>query len=161
MRTWLTAVAIAALACGPALAEPAESPSQARDRLNFFAGKWTLKGSEATYLETCEWLDTYLLCRGDERTETGTSSSLSIMGYSHEDQAFTHTSGFGGTPRTLRGWLRDGTWRFTGQHVNNGRSRRLQVTITPTPHGFHFRQEISDNGGAWEPQYDFDYLRIP
>jgi len=161
VRTRLTALAITALTCGFGLAAAAESPSQPRDSLNFFAGKWTLKGSESTYLETCEWLDTYLLCRGDERTETGTSSSLSIMGYSEEDQAFTHTSGFGGTPRTLHGWLREGTWVFTGQHVNNGRSRRLQVTITPTPRGFHFRQEISDYGGPWEPQYDFDYLRMP
>jgi hypothetical protein len=161
MRAWLPALVFTVLTCSFGLSVAAESPAQPRDSLNFFAGKWTLNGSESTYLEICEWLDTYLTCRGDERTESGTNSSLSIMGYSEEDQAFTHTSGFGGTPRTLRGWLRDGTWVFTGQHVSNARSRRVQVTITPTPNGFHFRQEISDNGGSWQPQYEFDYLRIP
>ncbi len=34
----------------------ATSGPDPREKLGFFAGGWTVKGSEATYTEKCEWL---------------------------------------------------------------------------------------------------------
>lgn len=82
------------------------------------------------------------------------------MGYSPGEEVYTHT-GFGDSPRILRGWRHDGKWVFTGHREGATKSTRWQVTITPTTLGFHFRQETSINGGPWATSFEARYLRLP
>ena len=108
-----------------------------RDRLSFFAGEWTVKGSEATYTEKCEWLskNSFVVCNAVDTDPKDPGTSISIFGYSPEDQTYTY-AGFdsSGGSRTLRGWFN-------------------------TEAGFHFRQEVSQNGASWATTVEIDYLR--
>ncbi len=137
--------------------------AEPRSALDFFLGRWTIQGLEASYSETCEWLPGggFLACRAEDRSEADTSYSLSIFGYSERDGHFTY-HGFGGSGgvRTLQGFLQDGAWRFHGQSGRAPDWRRWQVTITPTERGFRFREEVSERSGPWEEAVAFEYVRL-
>jgi hypothetical protein len=146
---------------GAAPDPPAETSSSLRD-LDFFAGRWTIEGSEDTYLEVCDWrpMGAYLTCRGEDTSEDPPGVSLSLIGYSVAEEAFTHT-GFGSAPRVLRGWRHDDVWVFVGHRERGTVVTRWQVTITPTERGFHFRQETSNNGAPWATSVEIQYVRLP
>lgn len=139
---------------------PAAEPP--RSALEFFRGEWTIAGQESTYRETCEWLPGrgFLACTADDRSQAEPSVSLGIFGYSEAEGAYTY-SGFNGsgTQRSLRGSVDEGIWRFHGQSDRGPDWRRWQVTITPTPAGFRFREEVSQRSGPWNLRADFDYRR--
>ena len=134
-----------------------------RAKLSFFQGSWTLRGSESTYTEVCEWLpgSGFLCCRAEERQPSGNEFSQSIFGYSAADGMYTY-HGFGGTgtARALKGTYQEGIWRFFGQSDRGPAWRRWQVTITPTADGFHFKEEVSERGGPWKDQFVTDYVRV-
>jgi hypothetical protein len=140
----------------------ATSAPDPREKLGFFAGEWTVKGSEATYTEKCEWLskESFLVCKAQDTDPKDPGTSISIFGYSPEDQTYTY-AGFdsSGGSRNLRGWFNGKFWVFTGQRERGTTSPRWQITITPTEAGFHFRQDISQNGAAWATSIEMDYLR--
>lgn len=147
------------------LANPAQAAEAAGPRaaLEFFIGLWTVKGSEATYRESCEWLspESFVICTAKDTDPAGPSQSISIFGYDDEDRAYTYAGyGSGGSSRALRGWLRDGVWVFTGQRDRGTESVRWQVTIAPVPTGFLFVQQTSSNGGPWVKTVDAEYRRI-
>jgi hypothetical protein len=129
----------------------ATSAHDPRELLGFFAGRWTVKGSEATYTETCEWLskNSFLICKAQDTDPKDPGTSTSIFGYSPEDQTYSY-AGFdsSGGSRNLRGWFNAKVWMFVGQRERGITSARWQVTITPTEVGFHFREDISENGAA-------------
>ena len=155
MRILLLAVA-GSLAIPLGAAEP-------RAALEVLHGRWTIQGSESTYLETCEWLPggAFLACRAEDRSEKEPSHSLSVLGYSQRDGHYTyHGFGSSGTPRTLQGFLHDGVWHFHGQSGRAPDWRRWQVTMTPTERGFRFREEASDRSGPWKETAAFDYVRL-
>ncbi|HUR40869.1 MAG TPA: hypothetical protein VM240_06830 [Verrucomicrobiae bacterium] len=139
------------------------SPSDPRQKLSMFVGTWTVEGSEKTYRETCEWLtrESFVVCRAEDTNPKERDVSLSIMGYSPEEQAYTYAnfSGSGGS-RTLRGWVHGEKWVFTGGRERDGTSARWQVTIIPNAKGFHFRQEVSENGAAWTTNFETRYVRL-
>lgn len=63
------------------LTDPSADPG---GELAFFAGRWTIEGSEETYLETCEWLpqSSYLACRAEDTSEEppgGLSQPLGLL----------------------------------------------------------------------------------
>ena len=136
-----------------------ESP---RAALEFFRGEWTIEGSESTYAESCDWLagKGFVACHAEDRSETKPSYSMSVFGYSEADDQYTYT-GFAssGIQRTLRGNVHGGIWRFHGQSERGPGWRRWQVTITPTPEGFHFREDVSDRSGPWKLAIEFSYVR--
>jgi hypothetical protein len=137
--------------------------AEPRSGLDFFLGRWTIQGIEASYSETCEWLPGggFLACRAEDRSEGEPSYALSIFGYSELDGHYTY-HGFGGSGgvRTLQGFVQDGVWRFQGQSGRAPAWRRWQVTITPSERGFHFREEVSERSGPWEVAAAFEYLRL-
>jgi hypothetical protein len=133
------------------------------EKLGFFVGEWTVKGSEATYSEKCEWLSSkhsFVVCKAEDTDPKDRSTSISIFGYSPEDQTYTY-AGFdsSGSSRNLRGWFNGKFWVFTGQRERGTTSPRWQITITPTGAGFHFREDISKNGAEWATSVEMDYLR--
>lgn len=133
-------------------------------KLAFFEGTWTVEGQEATYRETCSWFESrrFLICRAEDK-EGGTPTwSMSILGYSTERQAYTHTLfGNSGGIRTIHGWHDGKIWTFVGETQQGGNAKRMQVTVTPTKNGFTFRQDVSTNGAAWKKAAEFAYVRVP
>lgn len=147
-----------------ALASAAATSPDPRSELEFFRGAWTIEGHDATYREVCEWLPgrAFVACNAEDRSENLPGHSLSVFGYSETDAQYTY-SGFAGSgsQRSLQGSLQDGVWRFHGQSGRAPNWRRWQVTITPTPKGFHFREEVSDGSGPWRESVVLEYLRLP
>ena len=140
--------------------KPEEGP---RSKLSMFVGTWTVKGSESTYRETCEWLTpgSFVVCRAEDTNPKERDVSLSILGYSPEEQAYTYANFDGsGSSRTLRAWVHGEKWVFTGGRERPGKSLRWQVTITPNPKGFHFREEVSENGAPWTTNFETQYIRL-
>ena len=142
---------------------PSLDASEPRSSLDFFAGRWTIQGLEASYSETCQWLPGggFLACRAEDRSEVEPSYSLSIFGYSARDGHYTY-HGFAGSGgvRTLQGFVHDGVWRFSGASGRAPDWRRWQVTITPSERGFRFREEVSERSGPWEEAAAFEYVRL-
>lgn len=132
-------------------------------KLAAFEGTWTVVGQEATYRETCSWFENrrFLVCKAEDKEGGNSSWTMSIMGWSAEKQAYTHTLfGSTGNIRNMLGWLDGASWTFTGESQRGGDARRLQVSITPTEKGFRFRQDVSTNGSPWQPAAEFDYVRV-
>ena len=153
----IAASVLFAFACSTTMA--AESP---RAELEFFRGEWTIKGHEATYSESCEWLAGrgFIACNAEDRSEPEPSYSMSIFGYSEADGQYTYTGFSGaGTQRSLRGHVHSSVWRFYGQSDRAPNWRRWQVTITPTPEGFHFFEEVSERSGPWRRSAELTYVR--
>lgn len=144
------------------LSSAAMSADVPRDALEFFRGDWTILSHESTYAESCDWLPgrAFLACHAEDRSEVKASFSMSVFGYSEADGLYTYT-GFSsaGFQRSMRGDFREGVWRFHGQSERAPSWRRWQVTMTPTPQGFHFREEVSDRSGPWKAVAEFSYVR--
>jgi hypothetical protein len=157
-------VAAATLTAAMAWVAAAAGSPDPRSELEFFRGIWTIKGHDATYREVCEWLPgrAFVACNAEDRSESPPGHSLSVFGYSDADTQYTY-SGFSssGSQRSLQGSLQDGVWRFHGQSGRAPNWRRWQVTIKPTPEGFHFREEVSDSSGPWRESVVLEYLRLP
>jgi hypothetical protein len=158
----LPVVLAAALMCAGGEADAASADP--REKLDFFLGTWTVKGSEATYIEQCEWpsLRSFVVCSSTDTDPRDPGKGISIFGYSPDDQTYTYTGlSSDGSARQLRGWHVDGVWKFTGQADRGPRFRRWQVAIAPTPTGFRFIQETSANGAEWQKSVEVEYVRIP
>lgn len=147
----------------PIASAQTEPQSDPRDKLSMFVGTWTVEGSESTYRETCEWLtrESFVACRAEDTNPNEKDVSLSVMGYSPDEQAYTYANfnGSGGS-RTLHAWVQGEKWVFTGGRERLGKFARWQVTITPNTKGFHFRQEVSENGSPWTTNYETQYIRL-
>lgn len=146
------------------LSMPAVAQTTPRSALEFFRGAWTLKSYEGTYREVCDWLPGggFLACRAEDRSENPPDFSLSVFGYSEPDASYTYNGFSGrGSHRALRGSLHGQVWRFHGEAGRGPHWRRWQVTITPTPEGFQFLEEVSDNSGPWEEVVQLQFIRIP
>ncbi len=147
----------------PIASAQTKSQGDPRQKLSMFVGTWTVEGSENTYRETCEWLtrESFVVCRAEDTNPKERDISLSIMGYSPEDQAYTYANFNGsGSSRTLYAWVHGEKWVFTGARDRPAKFARWQVTITPNARGFHFRQEVSVNGAAWATNYETQYIRL-
>ena len=161
MKAWqltmFLLLALPQLAVGQAQEDP-------YSKLAFFEGTWTVKGQEATYRETCSWFENrrFLICKAEDKEGGAPSWTMSIFGYSTEQQAYTHTLfGSSGSIRSIHGWHDGKVWTFTGETHQGDSTRRMQVTISPTKRGFTFQQDVSINGAAWKKAAEFSYIRLP
>jgi hypothetical protein len=130
--------------------------------LNFFEGRWTIKGIETTYTEECAWVPggRFLSCQSEDSSKTPHEFGTSVFGFSESEQVYSY-AGFNGSgsTRQLRGILDAGIWRFFGQSEHGPEWRRWQVLITPAETGFHYQEEVSVRGGPWEKAVTLDYIR--
>lgn len=164
-RTLGAALTVAMSAMFPITGQGEQAPQDdPYSKLAFFEGTWTVKGSESTYRETCEWFQNrrFLVCKGEDTEGPNPDWTMSIFGYSKDKQAYTHTVfPTSGVQRTILGWVHGTTWIFTGESQAGGDTSRSHVTIAPTKKGFTFRREVSINGLAWKRMNDFTYVRLP
>lgn len=165
MKTWFV---ISLLLATPAIAtaEPAPEDVAAYSKLDALVGRWTIKGKEGTYLETCSWYEGrfHVVCHTVSTRKDGSKSAgLSILGYL-PGQGYVYTGiGSSGRYETLeRGTFADGKIVYTTQAVEDGKSVTTRISLgPPTARGFPFVVDTSTDGGPWKVVDSLEYLKLP
>ncbi|MEZ5893470.1 MAG: hypothetical protein R3C58_10080 [Parvularculaceae bacterium] len=138
------------------------------DLPDFFAGSWTIKGMETSFLETCEWLhpNSFLVCNTIVSDPDAPEKIIRLIGYSHAENTYNLTifSSDGGK-MTLTGWLDGDVWKFAGENRIYHRATgvdvlRRQEQMKPTKEGYNLKVEISVNGEPWKIAFEDEFVRI-
>ena len=166
LSNFFGALACSALFITSASAEkPVIDPGDLPD---FFAGSWTIKGMEATFVETCSWLspNSFLVCTAIDSNPEAPEQFIRLMGYSHAEDTYNLTvfSGDGGK-MTMTGWLDDDVWTFVGENRIYHRATGVDVlrrkeTMTPTKDGYALKAEVSVNGEPWKVVLEDRFIRV-
>lgn len=144
----------------PSIAQQ-KPPSAEQKLLSVFQGRWTIDGSESTYLEVCDWImGNHIQCISVSNEKNAIDSSVSYLSYLASEKTYVYYGIYGtGSSRTLRGnWVND-RFIFEGQRVTTEQKRKWKVTIIPVGNELHFIEEVSVNDGPWEKRADFMYRR--
>jgi hypothetical protein len=129
-----------------------------QDKLSFIKGKWTVDGSETTYIEICDWIQgNHLECVANSTVEK-TDNSISYFTYSPSEKVYIYYGLYGGgSSRTLRGhWVND-RFIFEGKRETADRTVRWRVTMKPNADKIDFLEEHSVNNGDWKEAARFQY----
>lgn len=126
--------------------------------LSFIQGKWTVDGSETTYLETCDWIEgNHLQCVA-RSTVDKSENSISYFTYSAAEKVYIYYGVYGsGASRTLRGIWMGNRFVFEGHRQTDERLVRWRVTMKPNNGKIDFREEHSVDNGPWEEKANFQY----
>ncbi|HLP37965.1 hypothetical protein [Lacibacter sp.] len=133
-----------------------------QERLAVFIGRWTVEGSEATYLEVCNRIQgNHIQCVSASKEKNGIDSSVSYLSFSPLEKTYVYYGLYpSGNSRTLRGkWVTD-RFIFEGQRILPEKTTKWRVTIKPVEKDLHFVEEASVDNVAWEKKADFMYKRI-
>jgi len=143
------------------LAQP-KTLSLEQQVLSVFQGRWTIAGSETTYLEICERIQgNHIQCISTSNEDGKIDSSVSYLTYSIAEKTYLYYGIYGsGSSRILRGTWNNNQFIFQGERVTAEKTIKWKVTIIPTKENLHFTEEVSVNGGLWEKRADFVYKRI-
>ena len=133
-----------------------------QQRLSVFRGQWTVEGSEASYLEICEWIQGYhIQCLSASKEKNRVDSSVSYLSYSPIEKVYIYYGLYpSGNSRTLRGNWEQDRFIFEGQRVTPEKTVKWKVIISPIDKGLHFTEESSVNNGPFEKKADFLYKRV-
>ena len=136
--------------------------SKEQELLSVFKGHWTVPGSEASYLEICNWIQgNHIQCISASKEKDRVDSSVSYLSFLPAEKVFVYYGLYpSGNSRTLRGkWVTD-RFVFEGERKTTDKHTRWRVTITPVNKDLQFKEERSVNDGAWETTADFLYKRV-
>lgn len=133
-----------------------------QERLAVFIGRWTVEGSEATYLEVCNRIQgNHIQCVSASKEKNWVDSSVSYLSFSPLEKTYVYYGLYpSGNSRTLRGKWETDRFVFEGQRILTEKTTKWRVTIKPVEKDLHFVEEASVNNGAWEKKADFMYKRI-
>jgi hypothetical protein len=151
------------LACAlPAAAVAGVHPADVEQRLSFLVNDWTIEGAEATYREHCEWYPerSFVVCNSEDR-ESGTPvRSVSILGWSAASQTYTyHHYAQSGRSRSEECFANEqGGLTCLGQRRDGPNLIESRSHIWPVQGGAAFRNERSENGGAWKDTVHLKYV---
>lgn len=138
-----------------------EQLSAEQQRLSFVKGKWTVDGSETTYVEICDWIQgNHLQCVATSK-EASSDNSISYLSYSPADKAYVYYGLYGsGNSRTLRGqWVND-KFVFEGQRQTTEKLVKWRVTLKPNGGRIDFLEEQSVDNGDWKERARFQYKPV-
>lgn len=147
---------------------PVAAPDHAADyaRLDPLVGRWTLKGKEQDFLETCEWYQGrfHVVCHSESKRKDGSKGiGISILSFV-PGQGYVYTGiGSSGRYETLeRGTFTDGKIVFTTTAKENGKSIATRISIgPPNDAGFPFVVDTSSDGGSWTVVDSIEYVKLP
>lgn len=147
----------------PAKPEPVRPAGY--DRLEPIAGRWTIKGSEESYLETCRWFtgNFHIVCDTEEKKSDGSvGRGISILGYLPESDTYTYSGiGSSGRNETMSGVFGDGLFTFTSRSRSNGKTVDSRVRMGPfSSREVPFVAETSVDGAPWVVDATFTYIRL-
>ena len=135
------------------------------ERLAPLIGRWTQKGRESTYLETCRWYDGrfHVICDTEFKRGDGTTSrGMSILGYVADEDRYVYVGiGSNGRTETMSGAFRDGVLEFTSDSIDGGKSPFSRVRMGPfVGREVPFVAESSIEGAAWTTEASITYVRL-
>lgn len=133
-----------------------------QERLAVFIGRWTVEGSEATYLEVCNRIHgNHIQCVSASKEKNGVDSSVSYLSFSPLEKTYVYYGLYpSGNSRMLRGKWETDRFIFEGQRILPEKTTKWRVTIKPVEKDLHFVEEASVDNGAWEKKADFMYKRL-
>ena len=160
MRISFLLLVLMLLTSKPRAQEKTMLPEQ--ERLSVFIGRWTVDGSETTYLEVCNRIQgNHIECKAPGNENGKQDSSTSFLSYAPLEKSYVYYGLYSsGNSRTLRGNWENDRFVFTGQRITAEKTTRWKVTIRPIERNLHFIEEASVNDGAWEKKADFIYKRV-
>ena len=132
-----------------------------QQRLSFIKGKWTVDGSELTYIEICDWIQGNHLQCASESKDSKTDNSISYFSYSALEKVYIYYGLYGsGNSRTLRGhWIQD-RFVFEGERQTEDKLTRWRVTMKPTNGKIDFLEEKSIDNNPWKESARFQYKPV-
>jgi hypothetical protein len=147
---------------------PVPKPGPEVQKLDVFAGSWTLTGDlkpgsmgpggTITENETCDWMEGsfYLVCHTDFKGSMGSGTGLSILGYSTKDKIYTYREfNSWGEFEDSRGSLDGSTWTWTSDENFNGTPMKGRFTMKITsPTAYDFAFDVSQDGTKWTTVMD-------
>lgn len=169
MKTTGFLSAVCLLLAGAAFAQmQAPAPAPEVQKLDVFAGSWTLTGDlkpgpmgpggTITENETCEWMEGkfYLVCHTDFKGTMGSGTGLSILGYSTKDKMYTYREfNSWGEFEDSRGSLEGDTWAWNSDENFAGTPTKGRFTMKITsPSSYDFSFEVSQDGTKWTTVMD-------
>jgi hypothetical protein len=130
-----------------------------QQRLSVLKGKWTIDGSELTYIEVCDWIQgNHLQCISTSNEGEKQDKSISYLTYSASEKVYIYYGLYGsGSSRTLRGQWVDDKFVFEGQRQTSEKLTKWRVTIRPDNGKIHFLEERSVDNGEWKESAKFQY----
>ena len=147
----------------------ADVPSPAHERLAVFEGVWTRTDlpQGQTFRETCAWLvggRRHMVCRQRLESSNRAREQIGVYSYRPADSKYTLTVLLaGGQLWRYEGAPEGDRWVFERQGSRPDAPRRLRQVVTPGRDSIHFREEMSENGGAWtltDPSEDYRYVKV-
>lgn len=132
-----------------------------QQRLSFIQGKWTVDGSELTYLEICDWIQgNHLECKASSK-EDKADNSISYFSYSKVEDVYIYYGLYGtGGSRMLRGKWMDDRFVFEGQRQTSVNLTKWRVTMKPNQGRIDFLEERSVDNGDWKEVARFQYKPV-
>ena len=139
------------------------APSAGHARLAQLVGKWTLKGMEGRFRETCEWYEGrfHVVCHTENiRADGSIGRGMSILGYLPAEDAYTyHGIGARGRNVTQRGRFRDGTFEFVTPAA--GDAPAIRIRLGPFgERGFPTVEEALAPDGTWTRRSSGEYVKL-
>lgn len=165
LLTWVVFLATAALAQAPT---GPPKPGPEHKRLSYFVGNWIFEGEakpgpfgpggKVTATETNEWFpgEFFLISHSEEKGPMGVAKSLSLMGYSTEEKAYTlHMISSTGPEISSRGKVDGDTWTWTTEMKMGGKTYSGRFTIKEqSPTFYTVKLEVSTDGGPFVVQME-------
>lgn len=165
-RLIVIAAALFTTGCAPSPSiEIASSRPAAYAPLQSFVGRWTVKGREAAFIETCDWYHGgfHIVCNSENRRTDGSlGRGMSLIGYSADEKVYTYL-GIGSRGRNERqtAVYGDGVFEFTGTSRKDGKSIAPRIRMGPfTAREVPFTVETSTDGGPWVHESTITYVRL-
>lgn len=168
MKTHWTVLLIGAAFCHvPAVqSEPTvTAPADGYERLAPLIGRWTQKGMESSYVETCRWFDGryHVVCDTEfKRADGSTGRGMSILGYVADEDRYVYVGiGSNGRTETMTGTFRDGLLEFKPDPIDGGIPGFSRVRMGPfAGRDVPFVAESSIDGVAWTTEVSITYVRL-
>jgi hypothetical protein len=138
-----------------------QQPSPEQQRLSVFIGRWTVEGSENSYLEICDRIQgNHIQCRAVSAENGKTDTSFSYLSWSAAENAYVYYGIYGsGSSRTLRGVWDEDKFIFEGKRKNAETTTKWRIYIKPIGKNLNLYEERSVNGGNWEKRAEILYIR--
>ena len=161
-------VVLASTSCALTSQAPPAPPSARAagyEPLSSFIGRWTLKGEEDTYVETCGWYEGgfHILCHTENRRPDGSiGKGMSILGYLPDKGSYTyHGIGSKGRNETMIGTFRSGIFEFNSEDRENGKVVKARVRMGPfIGREIPFIAETSIDGAPWLMDATITYVKL-
>lgn len=162
-------VVLASPSCALTSQAPIPPPPLARaagyEPLSSFIGRWSLKGDEDTYVETCEWYEGgfHIVCHTENKRSDGSiGKGMSILGYLPDKGSYTyHGIGSKGRNETMTGTFRSGIFEFSSEGRENGKVVKARVRMGPfIGREVPFIAETSTDGAPWVMDATIIYVKL-